>query len=108
MIPGQGTKIPQATQHGQKKKIIIIRISLVVQCLRLHAFNAGDTGFILGWRTRIPHATGCSQKKKKKRIYYKAYTFLFLEIKVIHFFKRCKFRKSRIQLSEVSEDKGMS
>ena len=56
----------------------------------------------------MPQAAAKKKKNKKKRIYYKAYTFLFLEIKVIHFFKRCKFRKSRIQLSEVSEDKGMS
>ena len=82
LIHGQGTKIPQATQHGQKKKI---RISLVVQCLRLHASNAGDMGLIPGWRTRIPHATGCSQKKGFT--INKAYTFLFLEIKVIQFFK---------------------
>ena len=56
----------------------------------------------------MPQAAAKKKKNKKKRIYYKAYTFLFLEIKVIHFFKRCKFRKGRIQLSEASEDKGMS
>ena len=30
--------------------------SLVVQWLRLHAFNAGDTGSIPGQGTKIPHA----------------------------------------------------
>ena len=28
-------------------------------------FNAGDTGSIPGWVTEIPHATQCSQLKKK-------------------------------------------
>ena len=40
--------------------------SLAVQWLRLHASNAGGTGLIPGWGTKIPHAAGCSQKKKKK------------------------------------------
>ena len=30
--------------------------SLVVQRLRLYASNAGDTGLIPGWGTKIPHA----------------------------------------------------
>ena len=30
--------------------------TLVVQWLRLHAPNAGDTGSIPGWGTKIPHA----------------------------------------------------
>ena len=30
--------------------------SLAVQWLRLHTPNAGDTGSILGWGTKIPHA----------------------------------------------------
>ena len=32
----------------------------------LHLSNAGGTGFIPGWRTKIPHAVQCSQKKERK------------------------------------------
>ena len=38
--------------------------SLVVQCLRLHASNAGGVGLIPGQGTKILHAKLCSQKKK--------------------------------------------
>ena len=41
---------------GQSK--LGLGTSLVVQCLRLCTFNAGDTGSILGRRTKIPHAAG--------------------------------------------------
>ena len=40
--------------------------SLAVQWLRLGASTAGGTGSIPGHGTKIPHATLCSQKKKKK------------------------------------------
>ena len=39
--------------------------SLVVQWLRLHASNAGGTGLIPVWGTKVPHAVWHSQKKKK-------------------------------------------
>ena len=38
--------------------------SLAVQWLGLHASTAGDTGFIPGWGTKIPHAARHSQKNK--------------------------------------------
>ena len=40
------------------------RTSLVVQWLKLHAFNAGSTGSIPDWGTKIPHAM--RQKEKEK------------------------------------------
>ena len=40
--------------------------SLVVQWLILCFSNAGGTGSIPGWGTKIPHAMQHSQKKKKK------------------------------------------
>ena len=40
--------------------------SLTVQCLRLHAFTAEGTGSIPGQATRMPHALGHDQKKKKE------------------------------------------
>ena len=39
--------------------------SLVVQCLGLWASTAGVIGLILGWGTKIPHATWHGKKKKK-------------------------------------------
>ena len=39
--------------------------SLAVQWLRLQAPNAGDTGLIPGWGTKILYATRFGQKKKK-------------------------------------------
>ena len=50
-IPSQGTKIPQAKQHSQKKKKPT-GTSLVVQWLRLHTPNAGVRGLIPGQGTR--------------------------------------------------------
>ena len=35
---------------------------------RLCALNAGDTGSIPGWGTKVPHALWCSQKKLKINI----------------------------------------
>ena len=43
------------------------RISLAVQRLGLCAFTAEGPGSILGWGTKIPQATRCSQKTKKER-----------------------------------------
>ena len=45
--------------------------SLVVQWLRLCAFNARDSGLIPGGVTKIPHAVRSGQKEKKN--VYKAY-----------------------------------
>ena len=42
-----------------------IRISLVVQWLRLHSPNAGGTGSIPGEETKIPYATQHDQKERK-------------------------------------------
>ena len=39
--------------------------SLVVQCLRLHACNAGCLGSIPGQQTKIPYAVQCGQNKKR-------------------------------------------
>ena len=38
----------------------------MVQCLRLHASTAGDTGQITGQGTKIPPATWPKEKKKLK------------------------------------------
>ena len=40
--------------------------SQAVQWLRLHTSAAGAMGSIPGHGTKIPHATHCDQKKKKK------------------------------------------
>ena len=40
--------------------------SLAVQWLRLCGFNAGGTGSIPSWETKIPHAAWYGQKVKKK------------------------------------------
>ena len=40
----------------------------MVQWLRLHATNAGDSNSIPDWGTKIPHAVWYGQKKEKKRI----------------------------------------
>ena len=37
--------------------------SLVVQWLRLCTYNAGCTGSVPDWGTKIPHASGHGQKK---------------------------------------------
>ena len=41
--------------------------SLAVQWLRFHTPNAGDTGSIPGWGTKIMNIMQCGQKKKKVR-----------------------------------------
>ena len=43
--------------------------SLAVQWLTLHVSNAGDVGLIPGWRTKMPHAARCGQKKKIEQKY---------------------------------------
>ena len=51
------------------KELLRGKASLVVQCLKLHTFNAGDTGSIPGQGTKIPHAPRCGQIiLKNKRI----------------------------------------
>lgn len=42
------------------------RTSLVVQWVRLQAFNEEDMGSIPGQGTKIPHGRQCSQKEKEK------------------------------------------
>ena len=37
----------------------------MVQWLRLHAFNAGDTGLIPGQGIKAPHIVRCGQRKTK-------------------------------------------
>ena len=39
--------------------------SLAVQWLRFHTPNAGDTGSIPGWGTKIMNIMQCGQKKKR-------------------------------------------
>ena len=40
----------------------------MVQWLRLRTSNAGSTSLIPGWETKVLHAMGHGQKKKKKKI----------------------------------------
>ena len=40
---------------------------LTVQWLRPCASIAGGAGSIPGWRAKIPHASRCSQKRKRER-----------------------------------------
>ena len=63
-IPGWGTEILQAAQHGQNKnKQNCFRTSLAVQWLRLCASSAGDMGLIPGQGTKT---CGVAKRKKKK------------------------------------------
>ena len=39
----------------------------MVQWLRLHAFNAGDTGLIPGQGIKVPHVVWCGQKNKIRK-----------------------------------------
>ena len=41
--------------------------SLSVQRLRLYASTAGGVGSIPGWRTNLPYALQCGQKRGKKK-----------------------------------------
>ena len=47
-----------------KKKKWAEGTSLVVQWLRRHILNAGGTGSIPGWGTKVPHASQIDQKIK--------------------------------------------
>ena len=66
--------LEQPDIHMQKKEagtlpiqnLIPNRTSLAVHWLRLCASNAGVTGSIPSWRTKISYATQCGHKKKKK------------------------------------------
>ena len=46
----------------QQTKICEVRMALVVQWLRLHALNAGSTGVVPNWGSKIPLAKWCNQK----------------------------------------------
>ena len=53
--------------HGKEQELNIrLGNSLVVQWLGLCAFTAEGAGSIPGWGTKIPQATRCAVKKKKK------------------------------------------
>ena len=39
----------------------------MVQWLRLCTFTAGGTVSVVGWRTKIPHATQCGQKQTDRQ-----------------------------------------
>ena len=53
----------------QKKSITVSGTSLAVQWLKLCTSSVGGIGSIPGQRTKIPHATWCSQKKKSITIF---------------------------------------
>ena len=52
--------------------------SLVVQWLRLHVPNAGGGSSTTGWETKIPHAMGHSQKKKRYTLQRLVSLFIWL------------------------------
>ena len=54
----------------------MLGISLAAQRLRLHSSNAGSTGSIPGWGTKVLHAAEHIQnvKKKKKKLSQKNLT----------------------------------
>ena len=56
---------------------VALRTSLMVQWLRLCAFNAGAMGSISGWWTKIPH--GKWQGQKWKYIYIYIYIYIYFE-----------------------------
>ena len=47
-------------------RIVAVGTSLVVQWLRLHAYNAGNVGSIPGWGIKIIHACGTAKKKQER------------------------------------------
>lgn len=53
-----------------------ITTSLEVQCLKLHASNAGSMGSIPGWEWRWQMLWGCGQKKTKHNIWRSCWTTL--------------------------------
>ena len=60
----RASHLTPASKEGDLKSLGL-GTSLVVQWLRLHAPNAESLGSILGWGTKIPHATGMGYKNKK-------------------------------------------
>ena len=61
------SKLQDARVPCSLKKEQLAGTPLVVQWLRLHASNAGDTGSILGRGTKIPHAAWPTRKLEKKK-----------------------------------------
>ena len=61
--------------------------SLAVLWLRLCASTAGGTGLIPGQGTKIPHATWCSQKQKKKvkTLWYQSLKYMNWTHHIFHF-----------------------
>ena len=55
---------------SSKSKSYFFGKSLVVQWLRLHVVTAKGRGSIPGWGIKIPQATQCIQKKKKKPYFF--------------------------------------
>ena len=67
----------------------------VVRILRFHHEGPGS---IAGWETKIPHATWCSQKKKKRqvKIWHLCYHYISCGVMVgIH--ASCSFGKTPVQ-----------
>ena len=56
---------PKVLRRNLPSRGQVTRTPLVVQWLKLHSPNAGDTGSIPGQGTKIPHATWCGVKKEK-------------------------------------------
>ena len=71
------------------------RISLVVQWLRRHTFNAGGEGSISGWRIKIPHATQCGAKNKIQN------TCLSSSIYTANIFQQCERRESILRPKKI-------
>ena len=65
----QGRKL---SRH-HKEHWTIQETSLAVQWLSLHASTAGGMGSIPGGGTKIPDATWCGQKKKKRTLDHSRY-----------------------------------
>lgn len=56
----------EVISHEQKRLLRLTGTSLEVQWLQLYASTAVGTGSIPDHETKIPHATQCSLKKKKR------------------------------------------
>ena len=66
--------------------------------VRILRFHHEGPGSIAGWETKIPHATGCSQKKKKRqvKIWHLCYHYISCGVMVgIH--ASCSFGKTPVQ-----------
>ena len=66
----------EAFMVRDKIKIGKAGTSLVVQKLGLRASNAGSTGSIPGWETRILHAVQCSKKKSTRFSFKLIYCYI--------------------------------